>query len=278
MNNLKLCVNYLEETKELLEEGKIDFIDYIKLFSINGDISPLEWCITKKDVMFHGMIGKNGGNIADKNFFENRDLDLQRKYFEISKTPYISMHINSRIDPNQDETESLQIIKDNVARLKAEFGKEIILENVPASKKYSEYNFYSNPEFICKVIDETSCGFLFDIGHAKVASEVFNIPFDDYVSKLPMDKIVEIHLAGCKRTLDGNLIANHSKMNEEDYNFLNKLLVSSKSLRVVTLEYGTIGEMPLIYNCPVVKYGVVNQRAKEEVYEQLIKLKEMLKS
>jgi hypothetical protein len=38
---MKLCVNYLEEVKELVEEGKIDFIGYIKLFSINGDLSPL---------------------------------------------------------------------------------------------------------------------------------------------------------------------------------------------------------------------------------------------
>ena len=32
---MELCVNYSEEVKELLEEGKIDFIDYLKLFSIN---------------------------------------------------------------------------------------------------------------------------------------------------------------------------------------------------------------------------------------------------
>lgn len=51
---MKLCVNYLEETKELLEEGKIDFIDYLKLYSINGDLSPFDYCISKRDVMFHG--------------------------------------------------------------------------------------------------------------------------------------------------------------------------------------------------------------------------------
>ena len=51
---MKLCVNYLEETKELLEEGKIDFIDYLKLYSINDDLSPFNWCISKRDVMFHG--------------------------------------------------------------------------------------------------------------------------------------------------------------------------------------------------------------------------------
>ena len=109
-----------------------------------------------------------------------------------------------------------------------------------------------------------------------MAAENLEIPFDEYVSRLPMDKIIEIHLAGCRRTLEGSLLANHSKMNEEDYDFLNKLLENSKSLKVVTLEYGTIGEMPEIENCYVVKYGVVNQNAKNEVYEQLIRLKAIL--
>lgn len=273
---MKLCVNYLEETKALIEEKKIDFIDYIKLFSINGDLSPIDWCITKKDVMFHGIIGETGSNIADRNFFENRDLSLQRKYFEITRTPYISMHINAMQEPIPNEDEAIQVIKENVDRLRNEFDKEILLENVPAFKNNS-YNFYANPEFIKKVIEETNCGFLFDIGHARKASEVLNIPFDEYVSKLPMDKIVEIHLAGCMKNLDGDIVPNHSKMNEEDYEFLESLLKTTKTLRTVTLEYGTTGNKNLQGECPVVSYGVINEIAKKEVYEQLMRLKEILK-
>lgn len=273
---MKLCVNYLEETKSLIEEGKIDFIDYIKLFSINGDLSPIDWCITKKDVMFHGIIGETGSNIADRNFFENRDLSLQGKYFEITRTPYISMHINSMVEPIPNEDEALQVIKENVERLRDEFGKEILLENVPAFKN-NLYNFYAAPEFIKKVIEETNCGFLFDIGHARKASEVLNIPFNEYVSKLPMDKIVEIHLAGCMKNLDGDIVPNHSKMNEEDYEFLENLLKKTTTLRTVTLEYGTISSKNIMGECPTVAYGVINEKAKEEVYHQLMRLKEILK-
>lgn len=273
---MKLCVNYLEETKALIEEGKIDFIDYIKLFSINGDLSPIDWCITKKDVMFHGIIGKTGSNIADKKFFENRDLELQKKYFEITKTPYISMHINAMQEPIPNENEAIEVIKKNVDRLRKEFGKEIILENVPAFKG-SEYNFYANPEFISNVIKETKCGFLFDIGHARKAAEILDIPFDEYVSKLPMEKVVEVHLAGCMLNVDGELVPNHSKMNEEDYEFLENLLKTTKSLKTVTLEYGTTVNKKLIKECPLVAYGVVNEDAKKEVYEQLMRLKEILK-
>ena len=273
---MKLCVNYLEETKALLEEGKIDFIDYIKLYSINSDLSPLKWCITKKDVMFHGIVGENGSNIADKNFFLNRDLDLQRRYYDITKTPYISMHINALEEPIPNEHEAIFNIKKNVERLRKEFGREVILENIPGIIGRGEHNFYSNPDFISKVINETSCGFLFDIGHAKVASEVLNISFENYVKRLPMDKIIEVHLAGCMKNLNGNLVANHSKMHEEDYEFLKNLLKTSNTLRTVTLEYGTIKNKNIIGECPIVAYGIVNEKAKEEVYEQLMRIKKIL--
>lgn len=273
---MKLCVNYLEEVKELIEEGKIDFIDYIKLFSINGDLSPFDWCISKKAVMFHGFIGESGSNIADRNFFENRDLNEQRKYFEKSNTPYISMHINAMQEPIPNEEEAILVIKENIDKLRKEFGREIILENVPAFRDNEKYNFYANPEFISKVIAETGCRFLFDIGHARAAAEVLNIPFDDYVDRLPMDKLVETHLAGCMKKADGDIAPNHSKMNEEDYIFLENLIKTTKTLEVVTLEYGTMSNKKTVKECPIVSYGVVNKEAKAEVLEQLIRLKEML--
>ena len=120
-------------------------------------------------------------------------------------------------------------------------------------------------------------GFLFDIGHARAASETLGMPFDEYVERLPMHKIVEVHLAGCVHDLDGHLRPNHSKMNVEDYEFLEKLLEKQSTLRVVTLEYGTLGNKNTLEECPVVEYGKINEQAKSELYEQLIRLKEILK-
>ena len=273
---MKLCVNYLEETKALLEEGKIDFIDYIKLFSINGDYSPIDWCVKHKDVMFHGIIGPHESNIGERDFLEGRDLEEQRRVFELSKTPYISTHINARYGEIPQKEEALEIILSNVEMLRKEFGREIILENVPARRDREETKFFSDPEFISKVISETGCGFLLDLGHARVAADVLEIPFEDYIQRLPMDKLIETHLAGCMERMDGTLGANHSKMNEEDYRFLEDLLQNTKTLRVVTLEYGTISTKMTKLPCPIVEYGKINEQAKEEVLEQLLRLKEML--
>lgn len=216
------------------------------------------------------------GNIAEKDFLDYCDITKMKECYTCSKTPYISFHINCSKGNLQDEEEAFNILKENVSRLRKEFNKDIILENVPAFRtRKEEYNFYANPEFITKVINETNTGFLFDISHARVAADILNIPFNEYVKRLPMDKLVEIHLAGCMKDSNGIIDANHSKMNEEDYIFLEELLKTSKTLQVVTLEYGT----PInrkIDNSPTVEYGKVNELAKKEIYEQLIRLKEML--
>ncbi len=275
---MKLCVNYLEETKELLEEGKIDFIDYIKLFSINGDYSPIDWCITKKEVMFHGIIGEHESNIGEVDFMEGRDIEEQKRIFAISKTPYLSSHINARygnIPSNSDE--ALAIILKNVEKLRECFHMEIALENIPAYPINNELCFYAIPEFITKVITESGCHFLFDIGHARVAADRLHIPFEEYVERLPMDKLIEMHLAGCMQRKDGVLLANHSKMHEEDYLFLEKWLSRSQTLQVVTLEYGPIGKDITKLPCPYVEYGTIDQQAKKEVLEQLLRLQQMIR-
>ena len=66
-DKMKLVVNYLKEVEELFEEGKIDFVDYFKLYSLNEDISALDWCIAHRPVMFHGIIGK-ASMFGEKNF------------------------------------------------------------------------------------------------------------------------------------------------------------------------------------------------------------------
>ena len=271
---MKLCVNYLMEVKELIEEGKIDFIDYIKLFSISGDLTPFDWCITKKNVMFHGFVGEFS-NVANKDFLKGRDIELQRDYFKRGNTPYISIHINRDRNEGENEEECAKTISENIKAIRKKFDMRILLENVPASEKRPYNKFLSNPEFITRVVNENNCEYLFDIGHARVAAEVLEIPFDEYVSRLPMDKLVEMHLAGSMRLKDGRLTANHSMLHEEDYEFIEKAVKKYKNLEVLTLEYGPFVQNDVVGEVPMVSGDKVNEVAKEQVYNQLVRLNEI---
>lgn len=272
---MKLAVNYLQEVKELFEENKIGFIDYVKLFSINGDLSPFDWCANHANVLFHGLVG-NFSDVANVDFWGNRNIELQKKYFEKGKTPYVSLHINTNSDDTQTEEETFRTIVKNVEKTKEIFGMEVILENVPARYSDRTKDFLASPEFITRVINETDSGFLFDIGHARAATDALKIPFDEYVSRLPMNRLIEIHLSGVYRASDGKVWALHQKMNDEDYIFLKEILKKCSTLQIVTLEYGPWANNEETCGYPVPKYDVVNEEIKAEVYEQLLKLKEIL--
>lgn len=273
---MKLAVNYLQEVQELFEEGKIDFIDYIKLYSINGDLSPFDWCANHKDVLFHGMEG-NGPNLANFNFWENRNIELQKEYYRIGNVPYISLHIDTSDKELLSEVDTIEIMKKNIEKVREVFNMQVILENVPARYKKREKDFLALPEFITKTVNELDCGFLFDIGHAKQAIDVLKMDFDEYVKRLPMDRLVEIHLSGVSTTEDGHIWALHRKMNEDDYKFLEEAINKYNTLQTVTLEYGAWAFDEENCNYPIPKYGVVNEEIKAEAYDQLMRIKEIIK-
>lgn len=272
---MKLAVNYLQEVQELLEEGKLYFIDYLKLYSINGDLSPFDWCANHSNVLFHGFVG-NASNVADIKFWENRDIELQKEYYLNGKTPYISLHINTNDKEIQTEEETFNTIIENVRKVKEVFGMEVILENVPARHNDRSKDFLASPEFITKVVNETDCGFLFDIGHAKQAAYVLEIPFNEYVDRLPMNRLIEVHLSGVSVAEDGMVWPLHGKMNEEDYEFLKDAIKKYDTLQIVTLEYGAWAKDEETCGYPVPKYGVVNEEIKNEVYEQVMRIKEIM--
>lgn len=273
---MKLAVNYLEEAKELYEEGKIDFIDYFKIYSINGDLAPFDWIAEHSNVLFHGLVGK-GSDAASTIFLNDRDFDLQKKYYKAGNTPYISLHINTSHRETLTEDEAFEAIINNVKKIKEVFGMEVILENVPARYSDRKVDYLSLPEFITKVIEESDCGFLFDIGHARVAADVLGMPFEKYVEGLPMHRLVEIHLSGVNIDENGKVLALHKKMNEEDYTFLEEAIKQYKTLQVITLEYGPWAVDEKTCGYPIPKYDVVNDEIKTEVYEQLVRIEEIIK-
>lgn len=273
---MKLCVNYLMELRELFEEYDLSYLDYIKLYSINGDLTPFDWCLSKKNVMFHGLLGEGGSSIADIGLFEIGDVEKQKEYYSRGKTPYVSLHITRSTDNGQNEQQALEEISKNVKRLKDIFNMKIILENVPASIEHKENMFFSSPEFICKAVRDNDCGFLFDIGHARVAAKNLNIPFNEYVSRLPMERLIETHLSGVMLLKNGRITANHSKMNEEDYEFIEEAIKKYKTLEVITLEYGSFMKRDTVLDYPIVDDTHINKEAKKEIIYQLERLHKII--
>ncbi len=301
---MKIGVNYLTEVKELFEEGKIDFIDYFKLYSLNTDTSGANWCIKNRWLMFHGLIGKSS-QIGNKNLISKIDIEQTKDILVRGGSPYLSCHIAKAPDEYSKE-ETLKNISENIKNLKETFNMDILLENIPFRDRYMHEEFLLDPEVISRIIYENDVNYLFDISHAKKSAEHFNMSLEEYVEKLPMDRVIEFHLAGMydflsleeakssmkytKKQLDfiefglskfGKRADNHGKMNEEDYLFLENAISKYKSLKYITLEYGSINTTEDFndedFTYPVCRFDKSNIIAKNEVLEQLIRINKIVK-
>lgn len=97
------------------------------------------------------------------------------------------------------------------------------------------YEYVSEPAFLADVLDTTDVEFLLDLAHARVAAGRLGIPIDDYLDRLPLNRVRELHVSG-PRVRDGVLMDAHESLDDEDRRLLARVLRASRP-GAVTLEY-----------------------------------------
>ena len=67
----------------------------------------------------------------------------------------------------------------------------------------------SEAEFLRRFFDDTGCGFLLDLPHVWLAAHYSGIGAQEYLKDFPLEKVVELHVAGVEldRDLEGPWIA-----------------------------------------------------------------------
>ena len=118
--------------------------------------------------------------------------------------------------------------------LKGAVSVPVILENMPCLPHEGIY-YQIFPQYINQVIEETGCGFLLDIAHARIASKALNMCFVDYLYQLPLEKVVQVHISGPRLKL-GRLHDTHEPLQELDYELLEWVLDNTRP-KILTLEY-----------------------------------------
>jgi len=111
----------------------------------------------------------------------------------------------------------------------------VILENMPALHP-NRYLFESEPSVINKALEETGCKLLLDLAHARIAAQARRMSPEAYLSALPLEKSVQIHLAGVRAGRDGRLFDAHETLTDEDYRLLEWTLERVQP-EWLTLEY-----------------------------------------
>jgi len=176
-----------------------------------------------------------------------RALDQLRKYLACTQSQWVSLHIellpvlvyvmSSRFSLHLTPP-GIEKAKNKFIRLLSEVrdGVElpIILENLPSLPK-EKYAYAANPSAVSDIVRTTDSGFLLDIPHARIAASYQGMDAESYLEKLPLERIVQIHVSGIRK-IDGHLRDMHEAMQDEDYAILKWVLGRCKP-KVVTLEY-----------------------------------------
>ena len=80
-------------------------------------------------------------------------------------------------------------------------GRNFLLEN-PATYVAFECSTWPEADFVREIVRRTGCGLLLDVNNAYVSCTNHGLDVHAYLSRLPLDRVGEIHLAGFVRQRD----------------------------------------------------------------------------
>jgi uncharacterized protein (UPF0276 family) len=244
---MELSVNYSLEAEALLKEGKIAFdrvkcADWPDMIATARKLLPIY-------VHFPLDAGSRTGRSPN---FEAAD-QMARE----TDTPYVNLHLVTwqrdypelpadSTDPTLQKNVIDQMLLDVGAAITAIGRDRLILENIPYFGKTSEFHRACvEPDVIRTVFEQTDCGFLLDLSHARLAAHYLGVEPREYVESLPVERLRELHVTGIRQIKDR--LADHMDLGDEDWAFVEWALDRIKSGDwarpwTIALEYGGIGE------------------------------------
>jgi uncharacterized protein len=194
---MKFSINYSTQAAVLFAQGRL-VVERFKCPDWPDLISEAnQYC----PVAVHFDLNAGRGRL------EPEELDRARRIAEQTKTPFIKLHLEAKISDYQGGSTNpiskhlrdqiLQRTIDEVQMAVKRFGGEkVIVENVPYRASGNLLRVCVEPEFIHRVVEETGCGFLLDIPHARISAHSLVKDERDYILSLPVKRIREMHFTG----------------------------------------------------------------------------------
>jgi uncharacterized protein (UPF0276 family) len=245
---MELAINYSTQAAALLAERKIQ-LDRFKCPDWPDLILEAQ---AQLPVAVHFTLTAGSGKLK-----KTANWDFVAKLLAQTGTPYVNLHLAptqkefpdfSIQDPSPAEAQKVfKAIRKDVRAAVREFGPEkVIVENVPFRGLQDKvFRTAVEPARIEEIVNDTGCGLLLDISHARIAAHHIGLDACDYLDQLPVHKLKELHFTGL-HNLDGYL-QDHLPVLEHDWPILEWVLARIRSGQwadpwLLALEYGGVGE------------------------------------
>lgn len=252
---MKLAINYSHAAARLVQQAELP----IERFKCPDWPWMVEEALKLKPVAVHFTLRAGSGKLQET------DWEPVKRLMEQTGTPYVNLHI----EPLQMDFPSMPVDTDDPAHIKhiterlvqdvgvvvERFGAEkVIAENVtyygPGCPETIQRQPILRPGVLPQVIrtllEETGCGLLLDIPHARIASHYLGMDEQEYISKLPVERIREMHVTGL-HIVENGYLQDHLPMLESDWPSLDWVLERVRTgvwgkPWMLAFEYGGVGE------------------------------------
>jgi uncharacterized protein (UPF0276 family) len=263
---INLAINYSPQAAQLMAECRIEF-DYFKCPDWPGMISEAQ---KLKPVAVHFTLIAGNGSLS------SIDWNPIQALLEATSTPYINLHLGvetknypfipaDSMDPHVIQPLVDRMLQDVTAAVNRFGSERVIIENVPYRGSGGEFLCTCvEPGIFNQIVEETGCGLLLDISHARITAQAMNMDEKAYMQSLPVHRMKELHFTGV-HDVDGRL-QDHLPILPQDWLVFDWVLEKIQqgewpSPWLVAYEYGGLGkwfekrsdasviaeQMPLLY-------------------------------
>jgi uncharacterized protein (UPF0276 family) len=243
ISSLGSGLGYRRELKDRIFESR-DAIDLLEIITEQfiGDrrhVRELEDLCEAFTVIPHGIGLSIGSERLDEHY-----LKEIKQISDITESPYYSEHLAmthaagidiGHLSPLWFTEPILRIAAENVIRVQEFLKKPLVLENVTYPFDIPGGSM-TQTEFFGRLVDITGCGVLLDITNVYINSENHHFDPAEFLKAMPLDQVVQIHLAGAALK-DGLLIDGHSEEVDEQSWRLLEILVTLVPVRASILEH-----------------------------------------
>ncbi len=244
---MQVAINYSLEAATLVHEERI----HIDRFKTPDWPDMIEEASVYRPVAVHFNLFAGRGDLVSS------DWDIIRSLKKQTGTPYINLHLNPEVvdypDVPLDITRGPQfneivhnLIQDVQAAVDVFGAEQVIVENVPfRGWRGDTLRLAVDPHIIRKVVEETGCGLLLDLSHARISACFLGVDDREYISALPVDRLRELHFNGLN-WVNGNL-KHHLPALRYDWQALSWALKHIRSGEwappwLLAFEYGGVGD------------------------------------
>lgn len=236
-------LGYREEIADHTIENKdsIDFLEVISDHYLN--FGPVEMKDLEKardfQIIPHGIelsIGNTGEVDVDY-------LKKLNKFLQSIDAPWWSDHLcftgvqGNRLHdllPLPHSKEAVEHVVRRIKKVREYIEIPLLLENI-SSYLVMPGSEMTEAQFVGEIIEQADCGLLLDVNNLYVNSVNHNFDARDYLDSLPIERVVQVHVAGHRR-VDNLLIDTHgAKISKPVFDLLSEV-VSRTEVKAILLE------------------------------------------